>query len=314
MNRTGDASFKGHLSLFVAYIIFGLSAPIAKSAMAQGGIDPLTLIFFRVAGAAVLLWGASLLAPRERVKKRDLLLLTGASMFGITLNQLSYITGLSKTSPVDASLIATLGPIVTMLVAAVYLKEPITFKKILGVLVGAGGVFLLILTGVQMVNGESHLYGNLLCLASSLSFALYLTLFRDLVRRYSSVTVMKWMFLYATIICAPICYRSVWSIDYGALSATTYWKLAFVVCCATFFSYLLLPVGQKRLRPTIVSMYNYLQPMVGSGAAVAMGLDTFGWAKGVSALLVFLGVYIVTLSKSRAQLEAEKNRTFATNE
>ena len=304
--KSGDTSFKGHAALFIAYIIFGLSAPIGKSAMAQGGIPPLSLFFFRVAGAALLFWITSLFAPRERVAKRDLLLLCGATAFGIIINQISYLKGLALTSPVDASLLATLGPIITMLVAAVYLKEPITFKKVLGVLVGAGGVLLLILTGAWMVNGERHLAGNLLCLTSSLSFAIYLTVFRDVVRRYSSITLMKWMFLFATLISAPFCFKSVLLINYEGLSALTYWKVTFIVFGATFITYMLLPIGQKKLRPTIVSMYNYLQPMVGSGAAVAMGLDNFGWTKGLSAALVFLGVYIVTQSKSRAQVEAQR--------
>jgi len=269
--------------------------------MTYGGIDPLSLSFFRMAGAAVLFWGASLFVPKERVCKRDLLLLLGASLFGVVINQMCYIGGLSKTSPVDASLIVTLGPIITMLVAAVYLKEPITWRKILGVMVGAFGVLLLILTGTHVFNGGSNTVGNLLCISSSLSFAIYLTVFRDVVRRYSSITVMKWMFLYAAIICLPICFRSVSAIDYAALTRTTYMEVAFVVCCATFVSYMLLPVGQKRLRPTIVSMYNYVQPIVSSIVAVAMGLDTFGWEKGSSAFLVFVGVFIVTHSRSREQ-------------
>ena len=304
MVKRWDASLKGHLSLLVAYIIFGLSAPIAKSVMMQGEVDPLSLTFFRMAGASLLLWSVSPFAPRERVNRKDLLLLLGASVFGVATNQICYIVGLSKTSPVDASLIVTLGPIITMLIAAVYLKEPITFKKVLGVFVGASGVLLLILTGIETLNGASHTMGNLLCLASSLSFAIYLTVFRDVIRRYSSITVMKWMFLYAVIICAPFCYRNVSGIEYETLSAVVWLQIAFVVCCATFISYLLLPVGQKRLRPTIVSMYNYTQPVVSSVVAVTMGLDVFGWSKGVSAVLVFLGVYIVTRSKSRAQVEA----------
>jgi len=302
MIKTGDTSFKGHFSLFVAYIIFGLSAPIGKTAMMPGGIDPLALVFFRAAGAALLFWTVSLLTPRERVAKKDMLLLLGAAFFGVIINQICFIVGLSKTSPVDVALIATLGPIITMLVSAAYLKEPITFKKVLGVVVGASGVLLLILTGAELINGQSNLTGNLLCLLSSLFFAVYLTVFRDVVRRYSSITVMKWMFLYATVICFPICYKKVEVIDYKALSVNVYLAIAFVICCATFISYMLLPVGQKTLRPTIVSMYNYLQPVIGSVVAVAMGLDIFGWEKAAAAVLVFLGVFIVTQSKSRAQM------------
>ena len=299
MIKTEDTNFKGHFSLFVAYVIFGLSAPIGKSAMMPGGVDPLSLVFFRTAGAALLFWGASLLRPREQVDKKDIILLLGASLFGIVFNQLSFITGLSKSSPVDVSLIATLGPVITMLVSAAYLKEPITLKKILGVVVGASGVLLQTLTGAQLLNGESHLTGNLLCLLSSLSFAVYLTVFRDVIRRYSPITVMKWMFLYAALISFPICRAKVVAIDYSSLSISVYVSIAFVVGCATFISYMLLPVGQKTLRPTVVSMYNYLQPMVGSLVAVAMGIDIFGWEKAAAAVLVFLGVFIVTQSRSR---------------
>ncbi|MCL1973372.1 MAG: DMT family transporter, partial [Bacteroidetes bacterium] len=199
MIRTGDANFKGHFSLFVAYVIFGLSAPIGKSAMVPGGVDPLALVFFRMVGAAFLFWTVSFLTPRERVAKKDLVLLFAASLFGMVINQLSFIVGLSKSSPVDVSLIATLGPIITMLVSAAYLKEPITLKKVLGVFMGASGVLLLILTGAELVQKESHLAGNLLCLLSSFSFAIYLTVFRDLIKRYSSITLMKWMFLYAAL-------------------------------------------------------------------------------------------------------------------
>jgi len=302
MIKRSDISFKGHLSLFAAYIIFGFAAPVGKSIMMPGGIDPFSLVFFRTAGAALLFWITSLFVPREKVAKKDLFLLLGAALFGIVFNQFSFIIGLSKTSPVDVSLIATLGPIITMLVSAAYLKEPITFKKVLGVVVGASGVLLLILTGAELPGGESSLTGNLLCLLSSLSFAIYLTVFRDLIRRYSSITLMKWMFLYAALISFPVCYGKVQIIDYRSLSTNIYLAIIFIVCCATFISYMLLPLGQKRLRPTIVSMYNYLQPMVGSVIAVAMGLDVFGWGKAAAATLVFLGVFIVTQSKSRAQM------------
>ena len=294
-----DISWEGHLSLFVAYVIFGLSAPIAKMAMSADGIDAQSLTFFRVTGACLLFWGASLFLPRERVSKKDLLLLLGASVFGIVLNQMSYITGLSKTSPVDASLIATLGPVVTMLISAAYLKEPISFKKVFGVLTGAAGVILLVLTGKHLLTGESHLVGNLLCLSSSLFFAIYLVVFRDLIRKYSPVTVMKWMFLFATLLCLPVCYNNIRTVDYAALRPATYAQIAYVVVGATFIAYFLLPIGQKRLRPTIVSMYNYIQPLVSAFVAVAMGLDAFGWDKAAATVLIFAGVYIVTQSRAR---------------
>ena len=78
-----------------------------------------------------------------------------------------------------------------------------------------------------------------------------------------------------------------------------------MVIFATFLGYLLIPIGQKVLRPTTLSMYNYLQPVVASFLAVAIGIDTFGIEKALSGVLVFAGVYIVTQSKSRVDIEAE---------
>ena len=117
---------------------------------------------------------------------------------------------------------------------------------------------------------------------------------------------MKWMFLYSTIFSLPFCWRDINIIDYKTLPVKTWFEIIYVVVFATFISYFLIPVGQKYLRPTIVSMYNYVQPVVSSIVAVVIGMDIFGWKKALAALLVFLGVYIVTQSKSRAQMEAER--------
>ena len=124
--------------------------------------------------------------------------------------------------------------------------------------------------------------------------------------RYSAITLMKWMFLFGTILTFPFCYQSIQATNFSLLSSDTFLRIAYIVVIATFFSYMLIPVGQKVLRPTTFSMYNYVQPIVASMLAVWMGIDQFGIEKGLSGVLVFLGVYIVNTSKSRAQLEAEK--------
>ena len=146
----------------------------------------------------------------------------------------------------------------------------------------------------------------MICLMGALSFAIYLAVFKRLIARYSSVTLMKWMFLYAAICAIPLCGGDAAAIDYAHLSPALWGGVLYVVCCATFFSYLLIPVGQKHLRPTVVGMYTYLQPFIASVVAVLAGFDRFGFAKGIAAVMVCLGVYIVNQSKSRAQLDAER--------
>ena len=295
----------GHIAMFSANIIFGLNTPISRTLMPQI-LSPYTLTFFRLGGGLLLFWIASLFVKKEHVPPKDILLLFFASLFALTLNQLPYFIGLSLTSPIDASIVVTMLPIVTMILAALILKEPITLMKAVGVLVGASGALLLVFHSPVVHNGQSNFWGNVIVFGAVSSFALYLTLFKELISRYSPVTVMKWMFLFGTIVCLPFCYKPIMQTDFTILSSDTYWRIAYVVFFATFIGYLLIPIGQKELRPTTLSMYNYVQPVVASMVAVAIGIDIFGVEKAVAGVLVFAGVYIVTQSKSKAQLDAEK--------
>lgn len=294
-----------------ACITFGLLAPVSKSLFGTGLVSAYALTMMRMGGGAVVFWIASLFTRREHVPPRDLLLFFFASLLGIVLNQGTYVLGVSKTSPIDASVVTTTTPIFVMVIAALYLREPITGKKILGVVVGAAGALLLILSGAHLVSGRTgsgSVSGDLLCLFAQLSFATYFVVFKKLISRYSPVTLMKWMFLYATACCLPFGYSDLKAVGWAELGWTNYAQIAYVVLGATFLAYLLMPIGQKNLRPTVASSYNYVQPLVATLVAVSLGMDTFGWLKGVAVLLVFAGVYIVTISKSRAQLEAEAGR------
>lgn len=295
----------GHIAMFSANIIFGLNAPISRTLIPLT-LSPYTLTFFRLLGGMVLFWMASAFTKKEHVPAKDIFLLFLASLFSLTLNQLPFFIGLSITSPIDASIVVTMLPILTMILAAIILKEPITVMKAVGVLVGASGALLLVFHSPVLHNGRSNFWGNLIVFGAVGSFALYLTLFKNLITRYSAVTVMKWMFLFGTLSCLPFCYKPFVSTDYSILTTAQWLRIAYVVFFATFIGYLLIPIGQKELRPTTLSMYNYVQPVMASLVAVAIGIDVFGLEKALAGVLVFAGVYIVTQSKSKAQLDAER--------
>lgn len=297
--------YKGHVAMVICNLIFGLNIPICKSVLASGWITPFNLTLMRMCGGAALFWALSMIQPREKVARKDLLMLFFASLLGVQLNQIAFITGISMTSPINASIISTITPILTMLLAALFLREPITWKKGIGVAIGASGALMLVLRSTGSA-GEGHVTGDLLCIASTLCFSCYLTLFKPLIARYSPVTLMKWMFLYAAVCCTPFGWSELVAIDPAQIPWMTITEVIYIVFMASFMSYLLLAVGQKLLRPTLVSMYNYMQPLVASLAAVAVGIDTFGWGKGLAGGLVFLGVWVVNKSKSREQLDAEK--------
>ena len=288
-----------------AETMWGLMAPIGKFVLSSAVITPLLMTDFRMIGAACLFWIASLFAKPEHVHHKDMLSLFFAALFGIVFNQGSYIFGLGMTSPINASIVTTSLPILTMVIAAIYLREPITGKKLLGVFMGAVGALLLILSGHPLSGGQAgSIWGDLLCLFAQFCFSLYLVFFKGLIGKYSPITLMKWMFTYASICLIPFSYSEIVQLDWSLLDYKLIGGLVMVVFCATFISYLLIPIGQKSLRPTVTSMYNYLQPIVASIIAVIWGMDSFNVLKIIAVVLVFTGVFFVTQSKSRAQMEA----------
>ena len=294
-----------HLSLFFASTFWGLMAPLGKDAMMHGltGIDMVT---FRVTGGALLFWVTSLFLPKEPVPKRDLLLFVGAATLGLVTNQCCYTIGLSITSPINSSIATTSMPIFAMILSALILHEPITSKKALGVGLGCAGAVILISTSAVAANSKvGDIRGDLLCMGAQLSFALYLSLFSRLVKRYSVFTVNKWMFLFASLMIVPFSFSHVSAIDFAHVPLKTWWETAFVVFFGTYVSYILMMNGQRTLRPTVVSIYNYVQPMVSVCVSVLTGIGVLMPSQGLAVVLVCLGVRLVTKSRSRADSAVE---------
>lgn len=299
---------KGHSSMLGANVMWGLMSPVAKFVMVGGAVTPLVVTDLRITGAMVLFWMASFFQKPERVAPKDLLKLLGASLLAIVFNQGCFIFGVGLTSPVDASIITTSMPLLAMVLAAIYLKEPITGKKVLGIAVGATGALLLILGSHQVSEvkaaGNHYIWGDLLVLLAQFSYALYFVLFKNFVNKYSLITIMKWMFTYAFICALPFSYNDLLHTEWKSLQGTEIGALVFIVVGSTFISYVLIVIGQKNLRPTVAGMYNYVQPLVASIVAVCWGMDTFNFVKIISVALIFGGVYLVTSSRSKAEMEA----------
>ena len=288
-----------HLSMFGACAGWGLMAPIGKDAMTHG-FDGLSMVTFRVAGACLLFWIASFFAKKEDVPKKDKLMFCGAALFGLLCNQCCYTLGLSITSPINASIVTTSMPIFAMLLSAFILKEPITGKKALGVLMGCSGALMLILTSATAVSVKvGDIRGDLLCLFAQFSFALYLSLFNPLIRRYNVFTINRYMFSWGTLMLLPFTFGHVTETLAVPIPAKTWWEVAYVVCVGTFFGYILTMVGQRTLRPTVVSVYNYVQPIVSVAATLLMGIGILKPTHALAVVLVFSGVWLVTKSKSR---------------
>lgn len=292
--------FKGHMAMIGANAMWGLMSPVAKLAMAAGTVTPLLITDCRIIGAALLFWLTSFFTGREHVPFKDLMHLAGAGVLGVVLNQGCFIFGVGYTSPAEASLISTTMPMWVMILAALILKEPITGKKVAGIVTGAAGAVMLVTGGggLRDAQGSNPLLGDLLVTGSQLSYALYLTLYKNFINKYSLVTLMKWMFTFA---CIGVLFTSgtIADTEWSAITLPEVAGVAYVVLFGTFFSYICMLVGQKTLRPTLVSMYNYVQPTVAMAVSVTLGLDSFTWLKSIAVVFIFTGVWMVTKSKAR---------------
>lgn len=291
----------GHLACFGAYAIFGINIVMCKDIANEGGIPPIALFTLRALGAGLLFWLISLCLPREHVAPRDLLRIVAASVVGLITPQLTFLSAITMTTAIDTSILSSTTPIMTMFVAALFLKEPITGKKAIGVTLGLSGVIILILNSISVSSGADHTrpLGVVLLIVNTFSFALYLGIFRPLIQKYSVVTFMKWMFLVAFVLSLPFsAHRLLFDIDYAAIPTPVVWEIVFLIVAATFIAYFLIPIGQKNLRPTLVSMYSYLQPIIATIISISLGMDRLTWQKIVAVLLVVAGVTLVNRSRA----------------
>ena len=292
----------GHIACFMAYAIFGFNIIVTKNISDMHLISPFALFTFRAFGATILFWLISYFLPKENIEKSDYKKIFMASMLGLFLTQMTFLEGILITTSLDASIISPLVPIFTMLVAAVALKEPITLKKAGGVVLGFLGVVLLILNSVGVSsNGvaQTQPLGVLLLVLNNVFFALYLGIFRPLISKYSVVTFMKWMFLFSLMVSLPFTIKEIVELEYVSIPFSYYISLAYLIVFATCIAYYLIPFGQKRLRPTVVSLYTYLQPLIASVMSIYLGMDRLTWQKILAAFLVVIAVLLVNRSRAK---------------
>ena len=293
----------GHVACFSAYAIFGLNIIVCKDLTATHWISPLALTCLRSIIAGTLYWIISLILPYEKIDRKDLFKILIASLLGFLLPQVMFMMAIENITPMDCSIVSSTSPVVTMIIAAIALKEPITMRKAGGVALSLGGILFLILNSVGMgasANRSTNVYGLLLMISNIICFSTYLGAFKPLIAKYSPITFMKWVFLFSTCLSLPLSANEIASINYLSLPSNLFWELAFLIFCCTVMTYYLIPIGQQRIRPTLVSMYSYVQPLIAIAISIWIGMDTLTWQKVLAAATVFAGVVIVSFSRSAA--------------
>lgn len=294
---------KAHLALLSANIIYGANYIIAKGIMPEK-IGPSAFVFIRISCCVLLFWTLKFLFVKEKVNRKDLLILGLCGFFGGGANQMLFFHGISLTSPIDASIIITATPVIVLIFSFFILKDPITKRKLLGITIGAVGAIFLILYGNKAI-GTSSFLGNLCILLNAMSYGLYLVLVKKLMKKYQTITVVSWIFLFGFILVSPFGIPDILNTNFEAFTLNTYLTIGYVILFTTFFTYFFNIYALKHVSPSVTSSYIYLQPVVSfilvSILAYVFMQDTYAQdinlIKVLSCIVVASGVYIVSRPK-----------------
>ncbi|WP_310557204.1 DMT family transporter [Flavobacterium sp.] len=281
----------------IVSIIYGVTFTIAKDVMPKY-IEPFGFILLRVGATTLLFWLVSLFIKTEKIDKADFPRIFAAAFFGVTFNMLTFFKGLSYTSPIMGAVLMVTTPMIVLILSAILIKERMENRKILGIVLGLSGTLVLILYGKSMTNAPNATLGNFLVFINAVSYGFYLIIVKKLMDKYKAISFVKWIYLFGFLMVLPFGWNEFQVVHWQEIPTAIFWKIGFVVIFSTFLTYLLNLLSMKELKPTTVAVFIYLQPLFATIFAIGLGKDELSWIKIGSAILIFIGVYMVTNKKS----------------
>ena len=299
-------NIRAHVYLFIVNLFYGAGFTISKMVMPQY-IKPFGFILIRVALTTTLFFILHRFWIKEKVEKKDFLLLAACGLFGVVINQELFFLGLSITNPINASLIMIMTPLLVFIISFFMARESVTWQKILGLILGSAGA--LIILGGKGFSFNSHtVLGDFFVLINATSYAIYLVMVRPLMKKYHPLTVIKWVFFFGLIPVFFFGVKQFGQIEWSGFTPKIWLCVAFVVICVTFFAYLLNILALREVHSSVVGAYIYLQPVIATIISISLGKDHITMEKAISAALIFSGVYLVSFAGAKkvyAQPETE---------
>ena len=266
-------------------------------------IMPSGFILLRVIGALCLFAASYFLFVNEKVERKDIVRLAICAIFGVAINQLFFFEGLNLTTPINASIVMTVNPILVILLSFVIIQEVITLRKVFGIFLGFFGASILILKGGNINFSSGLQAGNLFVFINASSYGIYLVLVKPLMEKYSPITVLFYIFSFGLLYVAPFGFEDLSNVKWKIIPSSIYLEIIFVVVFTTFIAYLLNASALKKLNPTTVSIYIYLQPILASLFAIFWGADSLDNQKIIAAVIIFFGVYLVSTRSLKKRKE-----------
>ncbi|OUS09749.1 EamA family transporter [Nonlabens dokdonensis] len=272
-------------------------------------IGPFGLTWYRVVVTCAIFWLISLFAGvKEKIPLREFPLIALAAFCGVGFNMVTFMWGLSLTSPISASVLMVSTPIIVLVLSAIFLKERLFATRIIGILVGFSGAALLIfLSTGKGAEASNPLLGNALIFINAVSYAFYILLAKKLTAKYHVFTLMKWLYFFGVIFITPFGIMQGLEFEFAQASTETLLNIGYVILFATFGTYMLNIIAIRTLKPSVVAVFVYLQPLLATLIAVGLGKDMITWQKAVAGLLIFTGVFLTGLKRNKKQLPYKQN-------
>ena len=282
------------LAALGATTIYGLSHTIAKEVMPTY-IQGFGFVQVRLLGAAILFWLVSLFIPQQKIDRADFPKMLLCALFGMVINMLSFFKGIELSTPINSAVLITITPILVFVFSAILIKERLLLPRIVGVILGFIGALVLIVFGNEIrLDAPNIPLGNALFVINASFFGMYLVLVKSLSAKYTTVHLLKWLFLFGFIMALPISYPEFSEVSWSTLPFEAIWRFGYVIVGTTFMTYLLNVYALKQLKASTVGVFTYLQPLIGIGYAILVGADGLTVYKLVAGGVVLLGVYLVT--------------------
>lgn len=291
-----NSKLKVHLVLAFVSLLFGANYTIAKIVMPEH-LSALGMIAFRVPVATLLFWTFHFFMGTSKTPaSKDLLRFFACAVFGVAINQMSFFTGISLTSPMLGSVIMTSTPIVVLIISYFLIKERITWVKFIGIITGGMGAVLLI-TSQGTDFSDSTFKGNLFILANAISYSIYLVIVKPLMAKYDALTVIKWVFLMGSFMVIPFGFNELITTNWLSFDYTIWLSILYIIIGSTFLAYLLNLWSLKTVSPSLVGYYIYLQPLFATIIAIMFRGDELTLSHILFSVLIFSGVFMVSYTK-----------------
>ena len=290
-------SVRSHLALVLCNVVWAMDYPFYAMVLGRY-VEPLPMVTAALLVTALMSLVPLLWEQTERVERSDRWKFVVAALLVGVVRKLLMMYGLSRTSPIDGSIINTASPLLVLLISVALGFDRLTRRKVLGVLLGLGGAVAVVLTGTKAAGAQSRMDGNILIFLSACTSASYMVAFKGLVTRYKTTTVMRWIYCTSALMLLPFGGESLLHTNFSALSGRLLFATLFVIFVPTYIPNLMLNYALRSVAPTVTSIYGYLQPVLAIAITVMLGLDKLRWDTVAFAVVIFVGVWLVVSSYS----------------